>query len=179
MPAKIVLIEDCSLDGVIENPLKLMKGMTRGPAGDEFKLAELAAADAILLGRKTYLDFESYWPTAQEELAIANSINALPKYAVSATLKKTNWNSQILADADPQTIAALKQKHRRDIIIYGSITLAHSLIQNRLVDEIHLMIYPSIAGSGRKVFPDNVTAKFALAECRQLSPDVALLRYRS
>jgi dihydrofolate reductase len=179
MPARIVLIEDCSLDGVIENPLEVMKGMSRGPAGDDFKVAELAAADAILLGRKTYLDFETYWPTAKEELAIAKSINALPKYAVSATLKKTNWNSQIIADASPQTIAALKQKHTRDIIIYGSITLAHSLIENRLVDEVHLMIYPAIAGSGRKVFPDNVSAKFTLAECRQLSPDVALLRYKS
>jgi dihydrofolate reductase len=179
MPANIVLIEDCSLDGVIENPLTLMKGMTRGPAGDAFKLAELEAADAILLGRNTYVDFETYWPTAKEERAIAERINALPKYAVSTTLKKTNWNAQILPDASPQTIASLKQKHSQAVIIYGSIQLAHSLLKNHLVDEIHLMIYPAIAGSGRKVFPENVAARFTLAECRQLSPDVVLLRYKS
>ena len=179
MPAKLILIEDCSLDGVIENPLKWMKGLSRGPAGDDFKVAELAAAEAILLGRKTYVDFETYWPTAKEEVAIAKRINELPKYAVSATLKETNWNSQILADASPAAIAALKQKYRSSIIVYGSITLAHSLLKNRLVDEIHLMIYPAIAGSGRRVFPEDVAAKFTLAECRQLSPDVVLLRYTS
>jgi dihydrofolate reductase len=176
MAGKIVLTEDICLDGTIEDPRKIAAGHSRGAAGDQFKHHELAAADAILLGRNTYEAFAAHWPTSKDQFA--QRINSLPKYVVSTRLQQTNWqDSHILSESIPGRVAELKQKYVRDILIYGSASLCHLLLQHDLIDEINLMVYPTVWGGGKKLFADGMKTNLRLLECRQFGTDVVLLRY--
>jgi dihydrofolate reductase len=176
MAGKIVITEDISLDGMIDDPQRIWAGHPRGAAGDQFKLDELAAADAILLGRTTYEGFAAHWPKSKEPYAAP--INSLPKHVVGTRLKQTDWkDSQLISEAIPERLAKLKQQYARNILVYGSASLCHLLLQHDLVDQIHLMCYPTVQGGGKKLFPDGVKANLRLAECRQLGTDVVLLRY--
>src|SRR6201986_1962948 len=163
MRANVVLIEDISLDGIMDNPQDMLARYKRGPEGDKFKLDELAEADAILLGRTTYAAFAGHWPTSKEPFA--ERINQLPKYVVSGTMTETSWqNSHILPDLKPDRVAKLKQSHTRNILIYGSTSVAHLLLKQGLIDELHLMIYPMLVGRGKRALPDGVSAELGLTE---------------
>lgn len=186
MVRKIVVTEYVSLDGVVEDPVG-MEGSglgdwtgpyKRGPAGDKFKHDELFSADTLLLGRRTYDGFAAVWPTVKDETGFADRINALPKYVLSATLKRADWNnSHILSDGFPDRVAKLKKEAGRDILVYGSASLVHLLIQHDLVDEIRMMIYPTVLGRGKKLFPEQTKANFRLVECSQFGSGIVLLRY--
>jgi dihydrofolate reductase len=158
---RIVVSEFVTLDGVMEDPggaEKFERGgwafqYARGPDGDKFKLDELMASDALLLGRITYQGFTRAWPSMTGEFA--DKMNGMSKYVVSTTLKKAGWNNSTLIREDiPQALARLKQEPGRDILVAGSGQLVQTLVQNDLVDEYRLMVFPVILGKGKLLFPD-------------------------
>jgi dihydrofolate reductase len=188
MAARLVVTEYASLDGVIEDPVG-MEGsglgnwtgpFTRGPAGDKFKHEELFASDAVLLGRRTYEGFAAVWPTVKDETGLAERMNSLPKFVASTTISSADWrNSTVLSGDLPAAIRTLKQQFQGDILVYGSASLVHALTPSRVIDEYRLMIYPTVLGRGKRLFPDGATSALTLLECTQLGSGIVLLRYEA
>ena len=159
---RIVVTEFITLDGVMEDPggaEKFERGgwafqFNRGPEGDKFKLDELMASDATLLGRKTYQGFAEAWPSRTGEFA--DKMNGMAKYVVSSTLKKADWsNSTIIKSNVAKEVAKLKTMPGQDILVAGSAQLVQTLIENNLVDEFRLMVFPVILGKGKRLFNDS------------------------
>jgi dihydrofolate reductase len=142
-----------SLDGVTESPDRWQfdhfdEDMAAGMA------TQLASVDAVLLGRVTYEEWAGYWPTSSDE-PFASFINQTPKYVVSTTLKKVDWqNSALLKGSLAEELSRLKQRPGKDILVAGSPTLVRSLLQDDLLDELMLMVHPVVVGSGKRLFPD-------------------------
>jgi dihydrofolate reductase len=160
---RIVVTEFVSLDGVMEDPGGAEGyrhgGWTfqwnRGEAGDRFKLDELMAAEALLLGRVTYEGFAAAWPTIEDEAGFAAKMNSMPKYVISKTLQDPTWTNTTVLSGDPvDEIKELKGRIDGDILVGGSAQLAHLLTEHDLVDEYRLMVFPVILGSGKRLFPD-------------------------
>jgi dihydrofolate reductase len=158
---KIVVTEFVSLDGVMEDPGGAEGyrhgGWTfefdRGPEGDKFKLDEALGAEALLLGRVTYEGFAAAWPSRDGEFA--DKFNTMPKYVVSSTLEKADWTNSTVLEGDLAAgVAALRQKHDGDVVVNGSARLVQALIEHDLVDELRLMVFPVVLGSGRRLFGD-------------------------
>jgi dihydrofolate reductase len=157
---KIVVTEFVSLDGVIEDPggsENFKYGgwtfeISRGDEGDKFKLDETMAAEAQLLGRRTYEGFAEAWPSREGEFA--DKFNEMPKYVVSSTLKDPDWNNTTVIDPDrlPEEIGKLRAEVDGDILVAGSAQLVQALIENGLVDELRLMVFPVVLGSGKRLF---------------------------
>lgn len=150
---KLVLYTLLSLDGVAESPDRYVFDF------DEAMYANLSRVidtqDAVLLGRQTYDDWASYWPTSDEQ-PFAQFINEVRKYVVTSTQPAVSWaNTTIVNSAVPQYVRDLKEQPGGDIGIHGSIRLARSLIALDLVDELRLVISPALSGSGRKLFEDD------------------------
>src|SRR4051794_1052643 len=148
--------EFVSLDGVFENPSWTAGyGFTDGMGRAIGALTE--ASSAIMLGRRTYEMFAPAWSgrTAEDDPG-APFFNATPKYVVSSTLDSTHaWqNSTFLGPYDPRAVAALKDQVDGNIYISGSGTLVRALLSDGLVDELHLLVYPLVLGSGARLFPD-------------------------
>lgn len=182
---KLVVTQYISLDGVIEDPVGMENSglgdwtgpFSRGPEGERLKQAELDAADALLLGRRTYDAFAAVWPHVTDS-PFADRINALPKHVASATLTKGDWNnSSILAGNALAAVAALKQKPGGDILVYGSLKLVHGLQRAGLVDAYNLMVYPVALGAGGRLFADGVRSDLALAGAKTLGEGIQWLRY--
>ena len=182
---KIIVTEFITLDGVTEAP---GGNETNHPHGGwqtkyrhaetgKYKVDELASADTLLLGRKTYEAFAAYWPT-QSDAGFGEPINRYPKYVVSRSLQKTEWkNSQILRDVATD-VAALKKTDGGNILVYGSATLAKALLHHDLVDEVHLLVYPVVVGGGLRLFDDNRELKtFELKHSQAFDNGVLLLIY--
>ena len=157
---RIVVTEFVSLDGVMEAPggedFKY-PGWTfefdRGDDGNQFKLDEIVNADAHLLGRVTYESFANAWPS--REGAFADRLNEDPKYVVSATLSDPEWNNTTVLSGDAmEEVAKLKQSIDGNILVAGSLQLVQEMLENDLVDEIRLMVFPVVLGTGRKLFAD-------------------------
>jgi dihydrofolate reductase len=186
MPGRLVVTEYVSLDGVIEDPVG-MEGtglgdwtgpFERGPEGDKFKHEELFASDALLLGRRTYEGFAAVWPTVKDETGFAERINSLPKFVASKTIRKADWNNSSVLEGDlADEVRSLKDGSAGDILVYGSVAVVHALMPHGLVDEFRLMVYPTILGRGKRLFPDGVKAALRLVECKQLGSGIVLLRY--
>lgn len=187
---KVVATEFVSLDGVFEDPGGA-EGSRHGPwtlqfdrgrDGDQFKLDELKAADAQLLGRVTYEVFAAAWPSRQDEAGFAELMNGMPKYVVSTTLRDPEWNnSTVISGNVPEEVAALKERTSGDILIAGSGQLVRALTRHDLIDEYRLMVFPVILGSGKRLFGDDGDhpTRLALVESRQVGSDgVLLLTYR-
>jgi dihydrofolate reductase len=158
---KLVVSQFVTLDGVIEDPggaEGFERGgwafqFERGPEGDKFKLDEVMAADALLLGRVTYEGFAAAWPSRTGEFA--DKFNNMPKYVVSTTMDGADWNnSTLIKDNVPEEVAALKQQDGGDILVGGSVQLVHTLMEHDLIDEYRLMVYPVVLGSGKRLFKD-------------------------
>ena len=127
----------------------------RGPEGDQFKRDEVMKADALLLGRVTYQGFAAAWPSRTDEGGFADKMNGMPKYVVSTTLDKADWNNSTLIREDvADQVAKLKQQPGGDLLVNGSRTLVHSLMEHDLVDEYRLMVFPVVLGGGRRLFED-------------------------
>jgi dihydrofolate reductase len=182
MSGRIVVSEYMTIDGVIQDPGGTGEydrgGWTfeynRGDEGDKFKLDELKAADAQLQGRITYDGMAAAWPTMKDDAGFADRMNSMPKYVVSTTIKDPEWeNSTVISDNVPEEVAKLKDQYEGDILIYGSANLIATLLENDLVDEWRLMIYPEILGEGKKLFPEGVIdrRKLKLTEDKPLGPD--------
>ncbi len=158
---RVVVTEFVSLDGVMEAP-----GGGEGYAHsgwvfdfhdsgtEKYKLDEVLAADANLLGRVTYEGFAAAWPDRSGPFA--DKMNVMTKYVVSTTLKEPlEWNNSTLLEGDAaEAVAKLKQQDGGDLLVAGSRTLVHTLMEHYLVDEYRLMVFPVVLGSGRRLFPD-------------------------
>src|SRR6266699_6818658 len=155
---RIVVTEFVSLDGVMEDPGGAEDykhgGWTfeidRGE-GDKFKLEETENTEALLLGRVTYEGFAEAWPSREGEFA--DKFNNMPKYVVSSTLDEPEWqNSTVLKGDVAEEVGKLKQEQDGDIVVHGSARLVQTLVENDLVDEIRLMVFPVLLGSGKRLF---------------------------
>jgi dihydrofolate reductase len=181
---KIVVTEFISLDGVIEDPggsEDFEYGgwsfeYDRGEDGDQFKMDELNEADAALLGRVTYEGFAAAWPERagdEDEGGFAEKINSMPKYVVSTTINDPGWqNSHLISENVPEEVEKLKGTYEGDIQVAGSATLVKTLLENDLVDQWNLMVFPTILGSGKRLFADGVPRrKLKLVEDRGVGSD--------
>ncbi len=163
---RIVVTEFISLDGVIEAPGGgedyKYGGWTfeidRGDEGDQFKLDETMSSAALLLGRRTYEGFAAAWPERDGEFA--DKFNSMPKYVVSSTLRDPEWiNSTVLSGDVVDEITKLKKEQDGDIVVHGSAQLVQSLIENDLVDELRLMVFPVVLGTGKRLFGETTDKK--------------------
>ena len=182
---RIVVTEFVSLDGVMEDPgggedFKyggLTFEIERGDEGDKFKLDETFGSEALLLGRVTYEGFAEAWPSRDGEFA--DKFNSMPKYVVSSTLDDPDWNNtKVLKGEIAEEVAKLKQEHDGDIVVHGSARLAQTLIEHDLVDELRLMVYPVVLGSGKRLFGDTSDGKpLRLVDSKVVGDGVAILIY--
>jgi dihydrofolate reductase len=163
---RIVVTEFISLDGVIEAPGGWedykYAGWTfefdRGDAGNKFKVDETMNSAALLLGRRTFEGFAAAWPDRDGEFA--DKFNAMPKYVVSSTLSDPPWTgSTVLAGDVVDEITKLKKEQDGDIVVHGSSQLVQSLLENDLVDELRLMVFPIVLGTGKRLFGDTTDKK--------------------
>ena len=182
---KIIVTEFITLDGVIEAPGGNETPHPHGgwqfkyqsPEGGKYKIDELSTVDSLLLGKTTFDVFATYWPG--QTGAFADPINRMPKYVVSRSLQKTDWNnSHILRDV-AKDVAALKNSGAGDILVYGSATLVRALLQQDLIDELRLMVHPLSVGGGLRLFDDKrELRKFRLKHSRAFDNGVLLLEYQ-
>jgi dihydrofolate reductase len=182
---KVIVTEFVSLDGVMEAPggeegYRHTNWVGRFPDVGQFdyKLEEVLAAEAHLLGRTTYESFAGAWPYREGEMA--DKINAMPKYVASTTLKNPDWNNTIVLQGDAMAaVAKLKKELRGDMLVAGSRTLVNSLKQAGLVDEYHLMVFPIILGSGMRLFDDSEDAStLTLIDTRPYENGIVNLIYQ-
>jgi dihydrofolate reductase len=183
---RIVVTEFASLDGVIEDPggsEDFTYGgwsfeIDRGDEGNEFKLDETMSTDALLLGRVTYEGFAAAWPSREGEFA--DKFNSMPKYVVSSTLEDPSWsNSTVLKGDVADEVARLKQEHEGDIVVHGSAQLVQGLLEHDLVDELRLMVYPVVLGTGKRLFGETSDKKtLKLVDSKIVGDGVAILVYR-
>jgi dihydrofolate reductase len=144
----------------------------------QYKLEEVLEAGSHLLGRVTYESFAGAWP--QREGEFADKMNAMPKYVVSSTLEEPlEWNNSTLIRGDvAEEVAKLKQQDGGPILVAGSATLVHSLIENDLVDELRLMVFPVMIGGGKRPFPESRQRKpFKLTDTKKFDSGVAVYTY--
>jgi dihydrofolate reductase len=181
---RIVVTEFVSLDGVIEDPggSESFKhsGWTfeidRGE-GTTFKLEETMATDALLLGRVTYEGFAEAWPSRDGEFA--DKFNSMPKHVVSSTLERPEWNNSTVLEGDLASgVATLKEKYDGDVVVHGSAQLVQALLADDLIDELRLMVFPVVLGSGKRLFGETADKKrLQLVETRTVGEGVLILTY--
>jgi dihydrofolate reductase len=175
----LVVTEFVSIDGVFEDPGGAEDyehgGWTfeydRGEEGNRFKLDELMQAEVQLFGRTTYEGFAAAWPSREGEFA--DRINNAPKYVVSTTLQNPAWqNTTVISGNVADEIRELKDRTEGTILVAGSGTLVGTLLRDDLVDELRLMVFPTVLGRGKRLFPEGIDRrKLKLAESRQVGPD--------
>jgi dihydrofolate reductase len=158
---KIALSQNISLDGVMQSPGHTdvpfkYRGWAVDFGGDregaQFALEQAQNAEGLLLGRVTYEAMQAFWPTAQGEFA--NRLNEMPKYVVSATLTDPAWNATVLGDDWLDEVTSLRKEHDGEILVYGSRRLSRALIERGLVDELRLLVYPLVLGTGDRLFEE-------------------------
>lgn len=186
MPRTIIATEYVSLDGVIEDPVGMEDSglgnwtgpFTRGPEGDRFKIDELFAAEAMIYGRATYDAFAAAWPHIQDETGYAARMNGLPKYVASSSIGEPAWANTTVWRGDlVETVRAFKAQGEGEVLVFGSASIVHQLAPHGLIDEYRLMVYPTVLGRGKPLFPPGVSIGLTLAECRQFGGGIVLLRY--
>jgi dihydrofolate reductase len=183
--ARITVTEFVSLDGVMEAPggedFKY-PGWTfefdRGDDGNQFKLDETMAADALLIGKRTYESFAGAWP--EREGAFADKFNTMPKFVVSTTLGEAGWNNTTVLDSGDATaqVRKLKDEFDGEIQVPGSHRLVQELIEADLVDQVNLMVFPVILGTGKRAFeqlPDR--RKLRLKDSKVVGEGILVLVY--
>ena len=175
--SKVVVTMFLSLDGFIDEPQNWSFPYWNDEIA-KFKTDELLATDAHLLGRVTYEGFAAAWPSRSDETGFADRMNSLPKYVVSTTLEKADWNNSTIINANVvDEISRLKPQYDQDILVAGSATLVQTLIQNDLVDEYRLLVYPIVLGKGKQLFQAGSDTKLNLVESKQFG-EVVLLCYQ-
>jgi dihydrofolate reductase len=182
---RIVVTEFISLDGVIEDPggsEDYKHGgwsfeIERGEEGDKFKLDETVASEALLLGRKTYEGFAEAWPSREGEFA--DKFNNMPKYVVSSTLNDPEWTNTTVIGGDlPAEVSRLKTELDGDIVVHGSAQLVQALVDEGLVDELRLMVFPVVLGAGKRLFGETSDKRpLRLADSKIVGDGVAILTY--
>lgn len=182
---RIIVTEFVSLDGVIEAPgggedykhAGWTFAISRGDEGNQFKLKETFDSDALLLGRVTYEGFAASWPSRQGEFA--DKFNSMPKYVVSSTLKKADWNNSTILSGDvAAAVTKLKNMLTGNIAVHGSARLVQALAANDLIDELRLMVFPVILGGGKKLFGAMDAKKsWMLVSSQMVGDGVAIMIY--
>ena len=191
---RIVVSEFLTLDGVMQAPggkeedteggfqhggWQLNSDYADDIAGQAI-MGSFHEADGMLLGRRTYDIFAAYWPTSDEE-GIADIMNNMKKYVASTSLKAPlEWeNSELLEGDTVEAVRELKKQSGKDLLVIGSGNFAQTLIDNDLVDEYRLMIYPIVVGGGKRLFRDgNPLAKLTLTDSKTSTAGVVILTYR-
>ncbi|GCE15584.1 dihydrofolate reductase family protein [Tengunoibacter tsumagoiensis] len=172
---KLVASMLMTLDGVVENQ-HLWTVPFRSEESQTYKLDELFASDALLLGRVTYQLLAAAWPGASG--AYGERINRMPKYVPTSTLQEAEWNATFMKDKVAEEVTRLKQEPGQDILIFGSSELIRSLMQEDLIDEYRLMIFPIVVGTGKRLFSGEGPQKeFTLAQSHTFSSGVVVLTY--
>jgi dihydrofolate reductase len=179
---KVVVTEFVSLDGVMEAPggedFKYPGwsfAFDRGDDGNQFKLQETLETDALLIGRVTYESFAGAWPS--REGPFADKFNSMRKYVVSSTLENPEWNNTTVLRGDAvEETAKLKEDVDGIVQVPGSLRLVQELLENDLVDELHLMVFPVVLGTGRRLFGETgEKSDWRLTEARPVGPDGVLV----
>jgi dihydrofolate reductase len=183
---RIVVTEFISLDGVVEDPggsEHFQRGgwafeTDRGPEGEQFKVDETMASQALLLGRVTYEGFAASWPSRQGEFA--DKFNRMPKYVVSSTLQDPQWhNTTVLRGEVVEEAAKLRQQTDGDIVVHGSARLVQTLLEHDLVDELRLMVFPVVLGAGKRLFgPTGAKKRLRLSDSKTVGDGVTILTYQ-
>jgi len=171
---KIVASMLMAMDGVVENPQ--WTSQFRSEESQKYKFDELFASDALLLGRITYQGLAAAWPGATG--AYGERINRMPKYVPTTTLQEAEWNATLIKDNVVEEVTRLKQESGQDILIFGSVELIHSLMQEDLIDEYRLMVFPIIVGNGKRLFHGESQQKaFKLVQSQTFGSGVVVLTY--
>jgi len=183
--SKLIVSQFITVDGVIEDPggsEGFERGgwafqFERGPEGDKFKLDELLASDVLLLGRVTYEGFAAAWPSRTGDFA--EKFNTMRKYVVSTTLDEPGWNNSTVIKANvPEEVAKLKDEPGGDILVNGSVQLVRTLLDHDLVDELRLMVFPVVLGSGKRLFGETSDKKaLRLVDSKVVGDGVSILTY--
>lgn len=183
---RIVVSEFVTLDGVMEDPggaEAFSRGgwafqFDRGADGDQFKVDELMAADALLLGRRTFEGFAAAWPSRKGDFA--DKMNSLKKIVVSSTLEDPAWSPTTVIRGDvARELGAMKDGPGGEILVAGSGHLVRTLLADGLVDELRLMVFPVVLGTGNRLFSDGTPkTSLRLVEARPVGPaGVVVLTY--
>src|SRR5215210_6243329 len=182
---RIVVTEFISLDGVVEDPggsEDFKYGgwsfeISRGDEGDGFKLDETRNTEALLLGRKTYEGFADAWPSREGEFA--DKFNNMPKYVVSSTLEDPEWTNSTVLNGDLEAeVSRLRQELDGDIVVHGSAQLVQALVDQGLVDQLRLMVFPVVLGAGKRLFGETSDKKgLRLADSKVVGDGVVILTY--
>jgi dihydrofolate reductase len=183
---RIVVTEFISVDGVVEDPGGAEDyehggwsfEFDRGEDGNKFKLDETMDSEALLLGRVTFQGFADAWPSREGEFA--DKFNDMPKYVVSSTIDGSEWSNSTVLEGDvADAVANLKQEQDGDIVVHGSAQLVQTLLEHGLVDELRLMVFPVVLGSGKRLFGQSRDKRnLELAESRTVGDGVSILVYR-
>ncbi len=176
---KIVAGEFVSADGVMETPETWQFPFQSEEMG-EITERQIRDADAFLLGRVTYEGFAEYWPTqTHNEFGVADKLNRAPKYVVSTTLQKADWNNSTQIKSNVfEEIRKLKLQPGKEIGIIGSATLVHSLLDAGLIDEIQVLIHPIVLGKGVRLFANGYHSSLKLVDSKILPNGVVYLSYQ-
>ncbi len=184
---KLILEEWLSVDGYAvdkNGKLDFFASTEANKYADNDQLKFLETIDTILLGRVTYELFANFWPTATTDIEIiADKLNSIPKIVFSNTLKKAPWgkwpDAQVIPGDAIEAVKKLKEKEGKNMVLWGSISLAQSLIIANLIDEYHLQICPTITGGGRELFPGiDSYSNLKLVEVKKFDTGVVLLKYK-
>jgi dihydrofolate reductase len=177
---KLVITQNITVDGSIE----MLDDWFDPQLQDDDMLEEShrqdAEADALLVGRRTFEDFRGYWPAqVDDKTGVTDYLNRVQKYVVSATLTDPQWGNSTILTADPvDRVRALKSHPGKDIVLTGSIRLAHTMIASGLVDEYRLFVYPAVQGRGRRLFPaGSAIPRLRLLDAKSFRSGIVLLRY--
>jgi dihydrofolate reductase len=182
---KIVVSENVSLDGVIQDPAG-DEGFRRGgwvglikdrPGANKLALDEALATEVLLLGRRSYEWMAGRWPSRSGELA--DRLNSMPKYVVSSTLEDPDWNNSTVLKGDVvNEVSKLKQEPNGEILVVASFQLVRTLMEHDLVDELRLKIYPVVLGAGERLFGETSDKKpVRLVNTQTIDDDVAFVTY--
>jgi dihydrofolate reductase len=175
---KIIVTQFVSLDGVTQDPQNWSFPYWHDDIG-KFKHDELFGVDTLLLGRVTYDGFAEAWPPRRGD-DYSDRMNGIEKVVVSTTLDKPTWNNtRVIKRNVAVEVMKLKQAAGQDILIFGSMSLADSLIPANLVDEYRLLVYPIVLGQGQRMFKDGRNISLKLTETKSYDTGVVLLRYVS
>jgi dihydrofolate reductase len=184
MSRRLVVTENITLDGVVENDGTWFDPTEESDRGRELAAVtaqHAAASDGFLVGRTTFEEMRDFWPQQDDDqTGITNHLNQVDKYVVSTTLQDPGWDGTTVlrgGEALEDEIRVLTQASGRDIVLTGAITLAGELLRKSLVDELRLFVYPIVLGHGRRLFPQDWTASGLQLLEQRLIHDVLLLRY--
>lgn len=180
--SRLIMWNLMTLDGFFEGAKSWDLGWhdsVWGPELEALSLEQLRAAEAILFGRVTYQGMAAYWTTAKDEGEVTGLMNSVRKVVFSRTLERAEWNNTRLVSRNAaDEVAAMKERGKGDLLVFGSGELSASLAERGLFDEYRLAVAPVVLGAGKQLFGRGHSQRLALLETRPLKSGGVILRYR-